>query len=242
MMKYQKGFGLLELLIAIALGTALIAGFITVYLSIKINHNRQQAFLDLQDAERFANTFLSQRIRIAGFVGCADTNNPVDQNQAIVGYSSDRLPSFLQNQVIANTEAVVVKACISNTEMAQNTTLTTMGYYIGNTNRNNLQGQPILALFQKPIDGDREELAAGVEQMQILYGVLDTTTGLMTYYKSEQIADWQTVRILQIDLLFNSVDAVLKKPQAYDFLGQTTLPNDLLLHQPWRIHIALRER
>src|SRR5262249_2128375 len=99
-----------------------------------------------------------------------------------------------------------------------------------------------LALFQKPTDGNREELIAGVEQMQILYGVAAQAGGDLVYYPAAQVSDWQTVKSVQIDLLLNSIDAVLTHPQSYNFRGQTIVPQDLLLHQAWSTVIDLREQ
>lgn len=238
----SAGFSLLEWLIASALGTLIIAGLMTIYIGIKTNNNRQQVLMDLQDAGRFAVNILNQRIRLAGFTGCADADNPVNQNQAIAGYDSEHLPSVLQNQVIPDTDTVVINSCVSNTQISQNTVLQSVAYFIGDTNRTNHAGQPILALFQKPLDGDRDELVAGVEQMQILYGISAGEGGLLTYYPAGQIVDWQTVRGLQIDLLLNSIDPVLREPEAYYFQGAMLTPADLLLHKAWSTYIYLRER
>lgn len=237
---HQCGLSLLELLIASALGTLVIAGLISIYLSIKSNSNRQQVLMEMQDAGRFAVMLLNQRIRTAGFVGCADAAHPVDQDQAIMGYSSNLLPSFLQNQVVPGTDAVVIRGCVSLTQIAENSQVVSMAYFIGDTHRTNAQGQPILALFQKPMDGDREELAPGVEQMQILYGAGNPPG--FAYYAAAQVVDWQSVRSLRIDLLINSIDNLLTHPQTYYFHGRMILPNDLLWHNAWSTSIGLRER
>lgn len=239
----DAGFSLLEFLIASALGTLIIAGLMRTYLSIKTNYNRQQSFMDLQDSGRFSEVILNQRIRLAGFVGCVNAEFPVDQNQAIVGYDSEHLPSQLQNQVIKGTDAIVIHSCTSNSKISEGAALVSMAYYIGDTDRTNLQGQPIFSLFQKPLDGDREELIAGVEQMKIVYGVMDSRApGTIVYYPAASVVNWEAVRSVQIDYLLNSVDAILTKPQAYYFQGQMILPDDLLLHKTWSVYVTLRER
>lgn len=237
----SAAFSLLELLIASALGASVVMGLMAVYLSIKTNYNRQQVISNLQDAGRFAQTILNQRIRTAGLVVCANTTNPIDSAQAIVGYNSVNVPGFLQGQVIPGTDAVVIKNCVAHSQIAQNAELVSMAYYIGDTNRKNSQGQPVLALFQKPSDGNREELVAGAEQMQIMYGLAADAGGDLIYYPAAQVGDWQAVKSVQIDLLLNSVDAVLAHPQAYYFHGQLIFPPDLLLHQAWSTTIDLRE-
>ena len=240
----NTGFSLLELLVASALSTLVIAGLIPIYIGIKTNSQYQHALMDLQDSQRFAQILLSQRIRAAGFVGCADASNPVEQSQAIVGYDNNTLPAALQNQVVSGTDAVSIRSCLSQSQISQNAQLANMAYYVGDTYRTNQQGQPVLALFQKPLDsGDRVELVAGVEQMQIRYGIAgNSAASPLTYYTAAQITDWRAVRSLQIELLTNSIDPFLKKPQTYYFNGESITPNDLLLHKPWSVYVSLRER
>lgn len=240
----HSGFSLLELLVASALSTLICAGLITVYLSVKTINNQQQVLTDLQDTERFLQNFLNQRIRMAGFVGCTNSAHPVEQNQAVIGYSSTGpLPVALQNQAIPGTDIVVIHSCVSSSQISQNTELVSMAYYIGDTHRTNRQGQPVFGLFQKSLEkGERMELAAGVEQMQILYGLAINPQGVLVYYPAGQVEDWQTVRGVQIDLLLDSIDDALTKSQTYYFHGQMLTADDLLLHKPVSTYIALRER
>jgi type IV pilus assembly protein PilW len=243
MKKFTAGFSLLELLVASALTTLVISGLLTIYLSVKLNSNRQQVLMELQDAARFLQTFLSWRIRQAGFTGCVNGKEPVNQDQAIVGYDSGHLPPALQNQVVSGTDALIINSCVSESQISQNSKLVAMAYFIGDTHRTNRQGHSILGLFQKPLDGsDREELADGVEQMQIQYGVDVGSGNSLAYYTAPQVSDWSKVRGVEINLLLNSVDEVLKKPQSYYFHGQTTTASDLLLRKSLNLYIALRER
>jgi len=221
----------------------IIAGLIQIYLAIKLNYNKQQALLNLEESERFAQYILNQRIRQAGLIICQNQSQPVQTDQAITGYNSQNLPVFLQGQVIVGTDALVIKSCENNSHISQDTQFTTMAYYIGDTNRKNQQGQSILGLFQKPEEGDRVELISGIEQMQILYGVSkNPASELLVYLPAEQVTDWLSVRSVQIDLLLNSIDAVLNKPQTYFFQGQTVMPQDLLLYKSISSYIKLRER
>lgn len=237
-----NGFTLLELLVASALSIVLMGGLITIYLSIKTNNNLQQALTNLQESGRFALYILNQRIRVAGLVNCKNKSDPVDQDQAIIGYDSSNLPYELQDQVESGTDAVVINSCSDNSSISLNTQLTQMAYFIGDTYRKNSQGQRILALFQKPLNGDRIELVQGVEQMQNLYGVVVSGVTGLAYYPAKLIDDWKKVRIVQINLLMNSVEPILTKPQSYNFNMQEIRPSDLLIHQPWSTDINLRER
>lgn len=233
-MRNHHGFSLLELFIACSLGLLVTSGLISIYLSVSSNHKLVQVLSDLQESGRFALTILNQRIRTAGFVGCDDNLQPVNQEQAIVGYDHGHLPDELKNQVVAGTDAVVILSCENNSTISEDSHITQMAYYIGDTHRWNSQGRKILALFQKPLGSDRIELVAGIEQMQILYGPENKIAA--------QVENWADVRSVKIDLLINSIEPALKKSQSYYFHHQMVNSDDYLIHKPWSTYITLRER
>ncbi len=237
----ESGYNLLEFMIANFIAILLINALLMSYLSVVNNSHFQQALQDLQASVRMAEEILAERIRLAGYVGCANPNQPVDQSQAIEGYDSAHIPSEFNETVVPDTDAVVINSCVSNTTISQNSNLTKMMYFIGDTNRKNSEGKKIFALFQKPLTGDRIELVAGVEKMSLSYGVISSGS-ITEYYSALQISDWSQVRSINIDLLFNSIDPVLNTPHFYYFQGNKITPTDLLWHQPWTLYITLRER
>lgn len=241
-MNYSKAaaFTLLEITLALFLGILAMSGLIISYLAIKTNNYRQQLMSELLDSGGFLENLLSQRIPTAGFVGC---QNPemIDRKQAIIGYSSDHLPMEWQSQVAPGTDMLIIKSCVSPSHHSQDAKVIKMAYFIGDTHRTNSLGMPILGLFEKPEGEDRLELAAGVEQMQIVYGVSDIAKKNLHYYQATDVNDWSMVRAVQIDLLLNSIEPALKHPHDYYFHNQTTLPADLLIHSPWSMYLHLRE-
>jgi type IV pilus assembly protein PilW len=65
-----KGLSLIELLIALVLGATLATGVTQVYVSTTTTERSQEARLRMQEGGRFAVNFLSQEIRMAGYLGC----------------------------------------------------------------------------------------------------------------------------------------------------------------------------
>lgn len=74
-MKYQRGFSLVELMVAIVISLFLIGGMIQVYLSNKTTYRFGDALSRLQENGRFALEYLSTEIRMADFWGCANLAN-----------------------------------------------------------------------------------------------------------------------------------------------------------------------
>ncbi len=65
-----RGFGLVELLLALAVGLVLILGASQVLIGARLTQASQQAAMVLQDDARFALSKLVQDIRQAGMLGC----------------------------------------------------------------------------------------------------------------------------------------------------------------------------
>ncbi len=68
-----RGFSLMELLLALAVGLVLVLGTSQVAISSRMTHASQQAAMLLQDDARFALGKLIQDIRQAGMFGCLAT-------------------------------------------------------------------------------------------------------------------------------------------------------------------------
>ena len=73
MKRLGRGFSLVEVLLALAIGLILILGASQILISSRLTHASQQAAMLLQDDARFALGKLIQDIRLAGMLGCLDT-------------------------------------------------------------------------------------------------------------------------------------------------------------------------
>lgn len=117
-------------------------------------------------------------------------------------------------------------------------------FYIRDTGRLNRNNQTIYGLFSMDILGNEEEIAEGIENMQITYGVdTDNDTATETYQSANQVENannWSKVRVVRINLLANTVDNAATAPQNYVFNGSTLTAQDLLLRRAWTTSIALR--
>ena len=67
----QKGLTLVELMIAMTISSILMVGISNIYSSSKQAYKINDEFSVLQENARLAFRFLTQDIRMAGYVGCA---------------------------------------------------------------------------------------------------------------------------------------------------------------------------
>ncbi|WP_333876974.1 PilW family protein [Methylobacter sp.] len=96
---YQSGMTLIEIMIALLIGAFLLGGVLQIFTGSKQTNRMQENLSRLQENGRFAMEFLSNNIRMAGFIGCSSqaipTNTlltPTDHlyafNRAIDGFES----------------------------------------------------------------------------------------------------------------------------------------------------------
>ena len=70
MKRLGRGFSLVEVLLALAIGLILILGASQILISSRLTHASQQAAMLLQDDARFVLSKITQDIRQAGMLGC----------------------------------------------------------------------------------------------------------------------------------------------------------------------------
>ena len=87
----QKGFSLIELMIALVIGLILIAGVLQVFVGSTVTYSMQSGLSKIQENGRFAMSFLSRDLRQAGYTGC--TSNSTFANT--LRDASGAIPSFL---------------------------------------------------------------------------------------------------------------------------------------------------
>ncbi len=80
----QRGFSLVELMVAIAIGIFLLAGAITLFLNSKRTYTEQDDMARIQESLRFASQLISRDIRVAGYFGCANGISPERMENHII--------------------------------------------------------------------------------------------------------------------------------------------------------------
>lgn len=94
-------------------------------------------------------------------------------------------------------------------------------------------------------DYDILELADGVQDMQILYGV-DNAGGddyADNYLTADAVTDWNQVRSVRVNLLLQSADRITEEPRSFTFNGaEANTSNDRRLRMLFSDTITLRNR
>lgn len=111
-------------------------------------------------------------------------------------------------------------------------------YFLGE----NPEGRP--ALYRTRIDGAAEELVAGIEDMQILYGEdIDNDRAVDTFRSADAVGDWSGVQSVRISLLARSSGPAGPEEIPYTFNGvKVDSPGDRRLRKSFATNVAIRNR
>ncbi|WP_160288312.1 PilW family protein [Pseudomonas knackmussii] len=253
--RYQAGLTLVELMIAMTLSLILMLGVIQVFLSARQTYSTNDAISRMQESGRFALTFISNSVRLGGYLepgsilpkplpiqgpNCAGPDDtPCSANGN--GSASDSIAVAFQvppdssdsnkRRDCAGTEITTANAgkVLVNVFRVSNGSLTCSSYFLGET----------AWLSQN------QELVPGIDAMQVLYGI--STDGnpesITRYVSANRVSKWADVRAVRVAVLANSQSVVTPLPpqRGYYLLDAPALsPDDGLARQIFSTTIGLK--
>lgn len=131
-MRKQWGMSLVELMVSMTVGLVLLAGVTQLFLSSNLTFSTQTAMSRVQETGRLAIEFLSEDIRMAGYMGCINLNTENkaggsienhlrDSNSmnfrfgnAVEGMDSSRNVDGFPVSRLAKTDAILVRSASGN--------------------------------------------------------------------------------------------------------------------------------
>ena len=84
--------------------------------------------------------------------------------------------------------------------------MATTTFYIAPSDVDNSDGDTVLSLWRKEVNENPQELVAGVESMQFLYGIDSDTDGIPNYYSRAGGEELSAAVSIRIDLVLNTID------------------------------------
>jgi type IV pilus assembly protein PilW len=224
----QRGFTLIELMIAMLIGLFLLGGLLTLVAGMRTTFGMQGGLAQLQDSERLAMTLLADVIQTAGYyptptVNTAVTALPVSGVYTTAGqslYGTDGAApgdSITVRYLTAGNDGVI--DCTGNTYTVATTLVNTFQLTaLGTTPQT-------YALTCSLNGATAVQLISGVTNLQILYGVKTNTTSsgdsIDSYLTATQVTAggyWPSVNSVLLTLTFTN-------PLYGTAQGQTTSVN-----------------
>jgi len=226
----QAGLSIVELMVAVAIGLFMMAGFTGSFLSMKRSFVAQDKLAELQDTERLALSVLTNTVRAAGYypvdVGAyqaAETALPADSvfkaGQGIVGTNTAPAQTLSTRYVANDHEALT--DCLGQTNTSGAAAVIVNTYSIS-------PRQELLC----SLDGGATTtpLVGNVKSFSVMYGVDSAGVGNVDrYITADQVSAallWPQVKTVQISVSFiNPYASEPGEPATVDWMQTINLMN-----------------
>ncbi len=201
----QKGFGLVEMLIAMVIGMILLLGISGIMISMTRTSDLRQKMANLQASQRMAMVLLGNSVRYAGAfpytaLDTRATIFPADEvfgmGESLSGTGANENADTLSLRFVASATQTASQGCSAS--------------LVGGTSYTNVFGvtDGYLTCVQTG-SADPVKLIAGVSGMNVLYGVDATGAGFVNQYlTAEEVTApvdlWGSVKTVKITLIFTN--------------------------------------
>lgn len=241
---WQRGFTMVEILVAMAIGLFLLAGVFQLFIANKQSSLIQNNLSHIQENGRFAISQLGRAIRKAGFK--ADSTDSVTFATVGATTGTNGTGPDGSDQIFISFQAAddgTTVDCLGKTfPAAVPPIMITNGFYLA-ADANGVRNL-YCSRTAVPADSDAQPLVENVTDMQITYGLDVDNTGSANYYvdaSAVNAADWSKVVSIRVTLLLVSrEDNIATTAQTYRYDGVTVTASDNHLYKVFSITIALR--
>lgn len=218
----QRGFSLVELMVAITVGLILTAAVSALFISNKQTYRTQDDLARLQENARFTLQLLSREIRMAGYKdvdSIQSFTSPVLEGANDTGYNkSDTLTvRFFGEDNTAGTAADgSVVDCQGNAIRRDTLATDTFSIAVDPST-----GEPTLYCNGAP-------LFSGVESFQILYGEDTDADGAVNRFQPAGVVNMDNVKSVLISLVMRTEKQVATQTdtKAYNHFGEAYAPSN----------------
>jgi len=219
MMRAQRGYTLVEIVIALLIGLFLLAGLFTIFSNTRRTSSQQTGLAQLQDEERIAMSLLNDVVQNAGYyntnlyqsaltawpasVADAASGTTLAPGQAVSGtHTSSTVPDTLVARYATTGLDNVINCSGSTSTLATNYVNT---FFVTSSN---VGGNTVYTLNCTP-DGNGNHavpLVVGVQNLQVWYGISTQpgTNNVDTYKTADLMsaANWANVTSVRVTLTF----------------------------------------
>jgi type IV pilus assembly protein PilW len=206
----ERGFTLIELMIALVIGLFITAGLVTLVQAMKRTTTSQTGLSQLQDNERMGMSLIANAVQSAGYYPNPLLNTSTTFFTAIstpVTLAAGQSMSGSANATAALGDVITLRYttagadnvlnCAGTTSATQKTWTATFSIDANSNLQCSLYDGTTTVLVP---------LVAGVTKLQVLYGVQTNATALFnsadTYLAAASVTNWGLVRSVKVTLTF----------------------------------------
>jgi type IV pilus assembly protein PilW len=212
----QRGFTLVELMIAVLIALFLIGGLLTLVQAMKSTSLNQNGLSQLQESERMAVTLMADVIQSAGYfplptINTAASSFPVSAPFTTTGQTLFGTGNFT-DAAPGNTITVryqtngTASAAPDNVINCLGNTSATAATFVNTFSVDPLTGNLQCTLVVNGLASAPVQLISGVNNLQIYYGVQTNTAvgtnSIDAYLDANNVTNWSNVKSVKITLTF----------------------------------------
>jgi type IV pilus assembly protein PilW len=225
----QRGFTLIEMMIAVVIGLFLVGGLLTLVQAMKRTTVSQSGLSQLQENERMAMTLITDVIQSAGYfvITSATVNNTAAASFPVVGSFTVAGQYISGSGAAGAANTITVRYMTSGADNVINCNGGTSAVAASFVNTFSIDTANNNLRCQLTVNGGAATTAVlvnGITNMQILYGVQTNTSvtnnSIDTYLDATLVPDWTAVKSVKVTLTFVN-------PMYGNSPGQTTLGGTL---------------
>jgi type IV pilus assembly protein PilW len=248
----QRGFGVVELMIALTLALVLVGGVATIAVGSRQSSRVEQNLAQMQDTGRFAIELINRELRKSGF-------RPISLAGSGIELVFDASSGFAPRAVVLGTDTSVTNRFRGNGDTFTSTCLNapapdghivvqTLSVINGNLSCTSAVTDPATTAVTNAVGA----LVPNVSAIRVTYGVdtaIETDEDDRAFYPDVYVngpamtaAQWPNVGSINVQVLVVSPeDNLAEAPQPYRALnGQIVTPADRRLYRSYSTVIALR--
>lgn len=209
----QRGFSLIELMVAILIALFLIAGVVVVEQGVNMSSTQQSGLSQLEDEERFAMSVLTSVIGTAGYYPNPTINTLITAFPQSGSFAAGQAIYAPNTGAAAPYDSIYVRYMtaagdginLCDGTAATDSTYTSYLYVAPDTTNNNISD---LYCLLEPGSGNPVPLVSGVTNMQIFYGVATGSDNNVGEYMNAtavtQGSYWPDVTSVKVMLTFTN--------------------------------------
>jgi type IV pilus assembly protein PilW len=206
----QRGYSLLEFMVAITIAVFLLAGLFSILQSTRMTSTNQTALAQLQDDERVGMTLIQETLQTAGYYPSPATQGASVAFPAVTNFAAGQAVYGVANTTTSYGDTITVRYQSDGAGAVLGCLGTNDSTGIAHTYEFLVQQDPSTAATASSLycsmDGATPVLLVpNVSSMTVLYGV-DTTgtgTGVNAYVSEGSMASyWQNIYSIRVTLNF----------------------------------------
>lgn len=160
----QCGFGLLEIILALAIASVLSVSVVFVYAFMSRLIEKEHAVLHIENEAMTVISQLNRSIHLSGLDDCSSEYSFVKQGDNAHCFTAEKLPGYFKIKALTGSDVLLLTACVMKNHHQK---FQKIAYFVALSKRYDMRHRLIPVFYEKPIAGRRVELAEYMSEFNV---------------------------------------------------------------------------